>query len=113
MEQFHTVQDKKKYYFAVERDGEVMKVHSVVFGNKLHLFPLSVGDAETKTPFEAKSYRDAVKKAKAKHGVASVVEHPDLVAHIKKSGQNIEVTAVRVTAGTYVDASTTLMDILT
>lgn len=112
MENFHTLQDGKKYFFQVEPDEFGMKVHSVVFANKLHLFPLTVDLAETKEPLSGKSYQAAIKKAKAKHGVSSVIEHPRLVARIKKVGPNVELTAVNVTDNRYMDGSTDLLAIL-
>lgn len=116
MEQFHTTQDGRKYVFQVEPDEHGMKVHSVVFGNMLHLFPLDLETSKRDDPFDGKSYRDAIKKAKAKHGVAGVSKHPQLLARIKKVGSNIEITAMSVTNGnmdrTLGDGSTKLMAIL-
>ena len=116
MEQFHTTQNGKKYIFLVEPDEYGMKVHSVVFGNVLHLFPLDMETSKRDDPFDGKSYRDAIKKAKAKHGVGSVSKHPRLLARIKKVGTNVEISAMNVTHGimdrTFSDGSSNLMAIL-
>lgn len=111
MENFHTVQDGKKYFFQVTPDEFGMVVNSVVFNNELHMFPSSVAEAGNVDLFDSKHFKAIEKKAKAKYGVGRVHKHPQLVARIKKVGHDVELTAINVASGN-TDSSAELLAIL-
>ena len=112
MENFHTVQDGKKYFFQVTPDDSGMVIHSVVFNNELHMFPATVADAEKKGACEGKLFAGIEKKAKAKYGVGRVHKHPQLVARIKKVGHDIELAAISVANGGRENGTAALLAIL-